>query len=88
MRQLAAKLDTMRHDIYNGRGFGLVRGLDVNKFSLEDLTTIYLGVQIHIGNKFGRQDKKGNMLGALRPRYENCRRLANLNSSYCGQRLL
>ncbi|KAK3180203.1 hypothetical protein K4F52_008402 [Lecanicillium sp. MT-2017a] len=62
LRKLAAKLDSMRHDIYNGRGFGLVRGLDVDKFSLEDLTTIYLGVQIHIGNKFGRQDKKGNML--------------------------
>lgn len=61
--QLSKKLNAMRQEVYNGRGFGLLRGLDVNAYSVDDLTIIYLGVQCYIGNKFGRQDKKGNMLG-------------------------
>ncbi|XWW92258.1 hypothetical protein V2A60_000181 [Cordyceps javanica] len=52
----------MRHEVYNGRGFALLRGLDVNEYSVEDLTIIYLGIQCHIGSQFGRQDKKGNMM--------------------------
>lgn len=53
----------MRNDIYQGKGFAVLRGLDAKKYSKEDMTTIYLGVQAHIANRFGRQDKKGNMLG-------------------------
>jgi hypothetical protein len=56
-------LDLMRSELHKGRGFALLRGLDSNKYSVEDLTTIYLGVQAYIANLRGRQDKKGNMLG-------------------------
>jgi hypothetical protein len=56
-------LSRMRNDIYQGKGFAVLRGLDSSKYSVEDMTTIYLGVQAHIANRFGRQDKKGNMLG-------------------------
>ncbi|KAJ6782224.1 hypothetical protein PWT90_10205 [Aphanocladium album] len=59
---LSKKLDAMRSEVYGGRGFALLRGLDVNQYSADDLTIIYLGVQCYIGNQFGRQDKKGNML--------------------------
>ncbi len=60
---LSEKLHAMRQEVYNGRGFALLRGIDVNQYSVDDLTIIYLGIQYHIGNRFGRQDKKGNMLG-------------------------
>lgn len=56
-------LKGMRQDIYQGKGFAVLRGLDSKQYSVEDMTTIYLGVQAHIANRFGRQDKKGNMLG-------------------------
>lgn len=60
---LSKKLKAMQHEVYNGRGFALLRGLDVNQYSVDDLTIIYLGIQCYIGNRFGRQDKKGNMIG-------------------------
>lgn len=56
-------LSRMRDDLHQGKGFAVLRGLDSKKYSVEDLTTIYLGVQAHIANRCGRQDKKGNMLG-------------------------
>ncbi|KAM0463915.1 hypothetical protein ACHAO4_000640 [Trichoderma viride] len=55
-------LSRMRDDLHQGKGFAVLRGLDSKKYSVEDLTTIYLGVQAHIANRCGRQDKKGNML--------------------------
>ncbi|KID66666.1 Taurine catabolism dioxygenase TauD/TfdA, partial [Metarhizium hybridum] len=63
---LGPKLFDLQRDIYCGKGFGLVRGLDPQRYSVEDLTTIYMGIQCYIANLQGRQDKKGNML-ASRP---------------------
>ncbi|KIE03225.1 TfdA family Taurine catabolism dioxygenase TauD, partial [Metarhizium majus ARSEF 297] len=59
---LGPKLLDLQRDIYCGKGFGLVRGLDPQRYSVEDLTTIYMGIQCYIANLQGRQDKKGNML--------------------------
>ncbi|SCO00523.1 uncharacterized protein FFB20_11240 [Fusarium fujikuroi] len=56
------KLDLMRLNVYEGKGFGLVRGLNPLNYSTEDLTMMYLGIQSYIANRRGRQDKKGNML--------------------------
>jgi hypothetical protein len=56
-------LSRMRDDLHQGKGFAVLRGLDSKKYAVEDLTTIYLGVQAYIANRCGRQDKKGNMLG-------------------------
>ncbi|KAK5990689.1 Taurine hydroxylase-like protein SAT17 [Cladobotryum mycophilum] len=56
------KLDRLRQDIHNGKGFGVIRGLDPKKYAVEDLTVLYLGLQSYIANRQGRQDKKGNML--------------------------
>ncbi|KAI1023919.1 hypothetical protein LB504_005115 [Fusarium proliferatum] len=55
-------LDRIRLDVHEGKGFGLVRGLNPLDYSAEDLTMIYLGVQSYIANLRGRQDKEGNML--------------------------
>ncbi|KAH6898592.1 hypothetical protein B0T10DRAFT_578395 [Thelonectria olida] len=59
---LGPRLDTIRRDVYNGKGFGVIRGLDPQKYSVEDLSILYLGIQSYIANRLGRQDKKGNMM--------------------------
>lgn len=53
----------MRLNVYEGKGFGLVRGLNPLSYFTEDLTMMYLGIQSYIANRRGRQDEKGNMLG-------------------------
>ncbi|GKT48341.1 TBC domain-containing protein C1778.09 [Colletotrichum spaethianum] len=60
---LGAALGRVARDIHCGKGFAVVRGLDPQKHSVEDLTVLYLGIQGYIANQRGRQDKKGNMLG-------------------------
>ncbi|PHH91061.1 hypothetical protein CDD83_1806 [Cordyceps sp. RAO-2017] len=42
---LAPRLGELRHQIFEGRGFGLVRGLGARSYSAEDLTMLYLGIQ-------------------------------------------
>lgn len=60
---LGPRLDQLRTEIHHGRGFGLIRGLDPHKYSVEDFTMLHLGIQSYIANRQGRQDSKGNMLG-------------------------
>lgn len=60
---LGLRLDKIRRDVHDGKGFGAIRGLDPQKYSIEDLTILHLGMQSYIANRHGRQDKKGNMLG-------------------------
>jgi hypothetical protein len=60
---LGPKLDLIRQEIHNGKGFTVIRGLDPRKYSVEVLSMLYLGIQSHLANKLGRQDSKGNMLG-------------------------
>lgn len=60
---LGPHLRILRQDIYNGKGFCVIRGLCPQRYSVEDLTILYLGLQSYIANQRGRQDEKGNMLG-------------------------
>jgi len=55
-------LEKACEDVYNGRGFSIVRGLDPNAFSLEDMTVIYLGISSYIGEGRGKQDQRGSKL--------------------------
>ena len=57
------KLAAVSRDLHEGRGFAVIRGLDPTKYSVEDLTVMHLGIQTHVANRCGRQDRKGNMLG-------------------------
>ncbi|OLN94313.1 hypothetical protein CCHL11_02947 [Colletotrichum chlorophyti] len=59
---LGPVLDGIAHDVHHGRGFAVVRGIDPQQHSVEDLTVLYLGIQGYIANQRGRQDKRGNML--------------------------
>ncbi|KAK7970530.1 hypothetical protein PG988_009603 [Apiospora saccharicola] len=59
---LAPKLAGIGHELHNGKGFSVIRGLNPKDFSVEELTMVWLGIQAHIVDQRGRQDHKGNML--------------------------
>jgi hypothetical protein len=56
------KLLRLAHDIHNGKGFAVVRGMKPEMFSIEDNVIAFLGISAYIGGKRGRQDEDGNML--------------------------
>lgn len=59
---LGPKLDKLSHDIYNGKGLCVVRGINPDEYVVEDLTIIWLGIQAYIADQRGCQDHRGNML--------------------------
>ncbi|OTA92068.1 hypothetical protein M434DRAFT_396749 [Hypoxylon sp. CO27-5] len=59
---LGPKLFELSHDLYNGKGFCVVRGINPGEYSVEDLTIIWLGIQAYIADQRGCQDHLGNML--------------------------
>lgn len=61
--RLGPKLDHLSREVHHGKGFCVVRGIDPDLYSVEDLMLVYLGVQVYIADQRGRQDKRGNMLG-------------------------
>jgi hypothetical protein len=69
---LGPKLLGLAKDVYSGRGFCVVRGLDLSRYSMEDATVIWLGMQGYIARRQGRQDKNGNMLGTCVRAYCRC----------------
>lgn len=54
-----------RNDVYEGRGFAIVRGLDPDVYALEDLTVVYLGISSYVGERRGKQDQRGSMLSMI-----------------------
>lgn len=48
--------------VYEGHGFAIIRGLDVDQFSSEDLVIVTLGLTSYIASKRGMQDQRGSML--------------------------
>ncbi|GAB1317294.1 Taurine hydroxylase-like protein SAT17 like [Madurella fahalii] len=60
---LSARLSQVCSDVYEGRGFAIVRGLDPDAYpSIEDLTIVYLGISSYVGERRGKQDQRGSML--------------------------
>lgn len=59
---LGKRLEAASDDLYNGKGFAIIRGLDPDAFSLEHFTVIYLGVSSYIAERRGKQDQRGSML--------------------------
>jgi len=49
-------------DLHDGKGFFLIRGLDYSKYTVEDNTIIFLGIQSFVAEKRARQDHLGNMI--------------------------
>ncbi|RCI14707.1 hypothetical protein L249_6868 [Ophiocordyceps polyrhachis-furcata BCC 54312] len=59
---LGPRLKALGREVYDGRGFGLVRGLDRSKYLTVDLTMLFLGIQSYVADRQGCQDSKGNVL--------------------------
>ena len=60
---LAAKLDRIVVDVLlNGRGFARIATLDVERYGDEDLTLLYWGIGLHLGEPWA-QNKHGHVLG-------------------------
>ncbi len=60
LQALAKKLETIRDDVYDGKGFAVLRGLDPDAYSSGDLMVIYLGISSYIASVTGKQDQRGS----------------------------
>lgn len=61
---LAPDLARYTDELENGRGFLVLRGLPVERYSDEDLDAIYYGLGLHMGTPV-RQNPRGDLLGAV-----------------------
>ena len=62
---LGPKLERICDEVINGRGFVLMRGLPVDKWSMRKSATAYYGIGCHFGNARS-QNAKGHVLGHVR----------------------
>jgi hypothetical protein len=62
---LGPVLDQLRHDVLNGRGFVLMRGLPVEGRPIADSATAYFGIGTYFGSARS-QNAKGHVLGHVR----------------------
>ena len=65
LERLGPRLRRVLHDLLEGRGFVLMRGLPVDRYSREETAIAYMG----IGSYFGRprsQNAKGHLLGHVK----------------------
>ena len=60
---LREKLQHLAEDVHNGKGFFVLRGPEPTRYSVEDSTVIFLGIQSYIAEQRLRQDSRGNMIG-------------------------
>ncbi|MFC7518129.1 TauD/TfdA family dioxygenase [Herbaspirillum sp. GCM10030257] len=63
--RLHIRLKTVLNEVLNGRGFVLVRGFPVDRYSLEETAIAYLGLGSYLGS-FRSQNAKGHLLGHVR----------------------
>ncbi|KAL6856324.1 hypothetical protein J3F83DRAFT_448804 [Trichoderma novae-zelandiae] len=63
--KLAPKLAQYAKAVHEQRGFFVLRGLEGSRYSVEDSTTIFLGIASYIADKRGLQDRKGNVLSHI-----------------------
>jgi hypothetical protein len=59
---LRSRLKEAQDKIYNGIGFAVLRGLDVDEYSSEECLRILLGVSSYLAARRGAQDQDGNLL--------------------------
>src|SRR5580692_10247152 len=61
---LAAKLDGVVDSLLNGRGFMRIATLDTARYGDDDLTLLYWGIGLHLGEPWA-QNKPGHVLGEV-----------------------
>src|SRR5262249_33837093 len=59
---LAKRLDAFNDMLINGRGFGMIRGVDRSRYSNDEMCMIYWGVGMHLGRPWA-QNKYGHLMG-------------------------
>ena len=59
------KLGAIFDDVLNGRGFALLRGLPVERWSIRQSATAYYGIGAYLGHARSQNDK-GHILGHVR----------------------
>ncbi|KAL7941352.1 hypothetical protein V8C42DRAFT_182904 [Trichoderma barbatum] len=62
---LEAQLAQCAGVVHEQRGFFVLRGLEGARYSVEDSTTIYLGIASYIADKRGLQDRSGHVLSHI-----------------------
>jgi len=62
---LEKKLSLIKDDLTNGIGFKVIRGLDIESLSREEIATLFMGIGAHIGVPRS-QNAKGHLLGHVR----------------------
>ena len=62
---MAPQLAAIKTELTDGRGFQLVRGLDVSKYTRLELAAIFMGFGAHLGNARS-QNAAGHLLGHVR----------------------
>lgn len=62
---LAAKMEAVRRELLDGRGFVLMRGLPVDRWSLREAATAYFALGLHLGSPRS-QNAKGHVLGHVK----------------------
>jgi hypothetical protein len=62
---LGSVLHRMRHDVHWGRGFALLRGIPVERYTPLQSALAYWGIGTYWGNAV-RQNKKGHLLGHVK----------------------
>lgn len=62
---LGERLAALCSDLYEGKGFFVLRGLNPKEFSAEENALAFVGISSHIAGKKGSQDSKGNMLSEI-----------------------
>lgn len=65
LHSLAIRLQRILEDLLEGHGFVLIRGLPIERYSMEDTAILYLGIGAHLGG-FRSQNAKGHLLGHVR----------------------
>ncbi|KAH7417717.1 taurine catabolism dioxygenase TauD [Cadophora sp. MPI-SDFR-AT-0126] len=60
--RLQQTLGSLAEDIHNGKGFCILRGLEADRYCLEDSMIVFLGIQSYVAERWMRQDEVGNML--------------------------
>ncbi|MGY4408326.1 hypothetical protein ACVWW4_000062 [Bradyrhizobium sp. LB7.1] len=62
LRKVREKLEAVRHQLDDGLGLALIRGLPVDRYTRKQVATIYWGIGLHFG-KPALQNSKGHVLG-------------------------
>jgi len=62
---LSTKLDDVVDVLMNGRGFMRIATLDVERYSDDDLTLLYWGIGLHLGQPWA-QNHYGHVLGDVK----------------------